>query len=95
MSLGITHFAVGATLGLVLAEEPEHESLAMIGFGLLAMVPDLNKIWSGFDVVHDSAWATLFVGHYTLDQLDPQDSVLVGVVALAVLCCVAVAERLK
>lgn len=102
MSLGVTHFAVGATL-TVLVETylvpnvPYPRTIAILG-GLWAMVPDANKVSPVFrselSALHSSPLADVFWFHRSLDLADPGDTVAVAVVSLVVLfVATVVSER--
>lgn len=97
MSLGIGHFAVGATvttlaLWLLWPRMANHRSLVIFG-GLWAMIPDAGKL-SMFQTeevlaFHDSAAANVFWGHRYLDILDSGDSPEVAGFCLALLALVS------
>lgn len=99
MSQGITHFAVGATFTTLLVtflipNVRYPRTWVLVGGGW-AMVPDAVKLYHHPVLVeiHDSPWADVFWFHYTMDRLDPTDSVLFGAVTLGALIAVtAVAE---
>jgi hypothetical protein len=100
VSLGVTHFAVGATFTTLLVTlfvpnvaYPRVWTLLGGGWG---MVPDIGKVYShpAVSAFHSSQWADVFWFHRTLDVADASDSALVGAVAIAVfIVATAVAER--
>lgn len=91
MSQGITHFAVGATVtilvvALVVPAVQYPRTWSIVGGGW-ALVPDASKLYasSGTLSFHDSIWANVCWGHRLLDRLDPGDSTLWASVAIAAL----------
>jgi hypothetical protein len=89
MSQGVTHFAVGATVTVLVVtflipQVRYPRSLAIVG-GLWAMVPDASKLYDSSETLafHDSVWAELFWAHRSLDRLDPADSTVLATAALA------------
>lgn len=100
MSLGVTHFAVGATLTTLLVTllvpnvtYPRVWTLLGGGWG---MIPDIGQVYAhpAASTFHRSQFADLFWFHRTLDVVDVSDSALVGAVAIAALIfATAVAEH--
>lgn len=89
MSQAITHFAVGATIAILvvtlLVPNVGYPRTWTIVGGGWAMVPDASKLVEspGTLAFHDSIWADLFWAHRTLDRADPTDSTLWASVAVA------------
>lgn len=89
MSQGVTHFAVGAALTVVvvtvLIPNVRYPRSWAIAGGLWAMLPDASKLHDSPDALafHDSIWAELFWAHRALDRVDPTDSTIWATVALA------------
>lgn len=98
MSLGVAHFAVGATvttlaLWLLWPRMAHSRSLVVLG-GLWGMIPDIGKI-SMFETpevlsFHSSPAANAFFGHRYLDVVDPGDSPEVAGFALAIFFLVSI-----
>jgi hypothetical protein len=100
VSLGVTHFAVGATFTTLLVTlfvpnvtYPRVWTLLGGGWG---MIPDIGQVyphpvaWA----FHGSQWADVFWFHRTLDVVDVSDSASVGAVAIAAfILTTAVAEH--
>lgn len=95
MSLGIGHFAVGATGALVvllvtgLHRKTAQDGAIAILSGLWAIVPDLGLVVPGLGRTDGTPLANLFWFHYYLDTHSLTDSqtgsaVLVGLLVLAV-----------
>lgn len=89
MSQGITHFAVGAAITilvvtLVVPDVRYPRTWTIVGGGW-ALVPDGSKLYAseGTLAFHDSIWADVFWGHRLLDGLDPGDSTLWASAAIA------------
>jgi hypothetical protein len=81
MSMGIGHFAVGASTSLFVLQMlpiktrqkiPGHWFIVIVS-GLWAMLPDISKLSHHFDAFHDSIWANVFFFHQVMDKLDKTD----------------------
>lgn len=94
MSLAITHFAIGGSVGLLLAiiVNASRRELWLVAGGGWALLPDLEKVLetSWMIAFHDSPAADLFMFHYQLDQFDPTNSIEIGVIALLLLGAMSV-----
>lgn len=96
--LAITHFAVGATGGVLLAVllnvDDRNVPLAMVVSGLWAMVPDIGKPVPGIDpnALHGIE-GNLFWFHAALDAAETAHGSVEGMLALAVLGLAVVAAR--
>lgn len=86
MSTGLAHFAVGGILTalvvtIVLPDVRYPRLIVTLG-GVWGIVPDGWRITpinrNAFEAFHASPWADLFWFHYTLDRLDPADSLWIG-----------------
>ncbi|WP_178916901.1 hypothetical protein [Natronomonas gomsonensis] len=91
MSLGVTHFAVGATfttllVTLVVPNVTYPRVWILVGGGW-GMIPDIGQVYSHSVAwaFHGSQWADIFWFHRTLDVVDVSDSASVGAVAIAAL----------
>ena len=96
MSLGITHFAVGAAgtalILAVVAPTIRYRGTIITLGGIWALIPDIGKLYPHplFLEFHDSRLADLFWFHLTMDTLDPGDSVVVATVAVGLYLIVMV-----
>lgn len=96
--LGVTHFAVGACVGLVGARLCGSDSDAVpVLAGLWAMAPDANKLVSAdvLDAYHGSVWANANVGHHAMDLAETAHPTAEGAVALGALTAAAIATDLS
>lgn len=86
MSMGIGHFAAGASVGLAVIHSLSPSVRRKVNnFGVLAiitgtwaMIPDIAKLIPSLKGLHDTEWANLFFLHKLLDVVDKQDSVWVS-----------------
>jgi len=86
--LGVTHFEVGATGGVLLNQKLDKDRLVVpVTSGIFAMLPDSNKIVNTrlADVVHDTVLSNLFWFHGALDYVETGYPELEGAVALLLL----------
>lgn len=96
MSLAITHFVFGATMTAltvaILASDSGFPHTTSVAGGIWAMLPDVHFVSpvarDQIYAIHGSVWADLFWFHYTLDRIDPDESLafataLVGVYLVA------------
>lgn len=85
--MAIVHFVFGMTVGLwletMVLDDVVDRLLLVYCVGILAMVPDLNKVLPGLGGLHDSMLANVFLLHRVLDRIDPNDTILAGIVMLA------------
>ena len=100
MSLGVTHFVVGATLTTLLVTlfvpNVTYPRVWVLVGGGWGMIPDIGKVYPhpAVSALHRSQFADAFWFHRTLDVVDANDSALVGAVAIAALIlATALAER--
>lgn len=102
MSQALTHFAVGATVTVLvltyLVPVVPYPRLLSLAGGGWAMVPDLHQVTpvyeAEFAAVHGSPVTDVFFLHYTLDAVDPANSNRWAAVAVAaLLLATAIAER--
>lgn len=99
MSQGVTHFAIGAVLTVVvvtiLIPNVRYPRSWAIAGGLWAMLPDASKLYDSPTTLafHDSILAELFWAHRALDRADPTDSTIWATVALAALFGVTLAAE--
>lgn len=98
MSMGVTHFAVGATLTILVVtylvpDVPYPRTVAILG-GIWAMIPDAQKLspvlQSELWKLHYSPLADVFWFHRWLDVVDSGDSVVVAAASLLGLFAVTV-----
>lgn len=94
--LAITHFAVGATFGVLLAIllsiEYKYVPLTMVVSGLWALVPDIGKPIPGVDpLALHGVEGNIFWFHAALDGAETAYGSAEGVVALSVLAIAVVA----
>ncbi|AGN02736.1 hypothetical protein L593_13985 [Salinarchaeum sp. Harcht-Bsk1] len=100
MSQGITHFAVGATVTVLLVTVAiptvrYPRTWTLVGGGW-ALVPDASKLHAVPETLafHDSILANVCWAHRTLDRLDPGDSTTWASAALlALFGATVLAER--
>lgn len=96
MSLGITHFAVGAAgtaiIIAIAAPTIRYRGTLIVLGGVWALIPDVGKLYAHPTLLtfHDSRFADLFWFHRTMDLYDPTDSVYVATVMVFVLIVVMV-----
>lgn len=96
--LAITHFAVGATCGALIASlikaNPRDIPVMMVFSGLWAMVPDIGKPIPGIspDLLHNST-GNVFWFHSILDLMETTYASIEGSIALAVLVFTVVLIR--
>jgi hypothetical protein len=90
MSVALVHFLFGATIALwFMTFEPDsydNDGLwwAYVG-GIYAMIPDLNKFIPRLDSVHsDPFLSNVFALHGLFDVADPNDSIYVAAIMVAV-----------
>lgn len=91
--LGIAHFAVGATGGIILNQKLEKDRLIVpVVSGIFAMLPDANKIVNtrAVDALHDTIFSNVFWFHGMLDAAETGYPEIEGAVALLLLLCAAV-----
>jgi len=89
MSLALAHFLFGATVALwIMTYEPEeHDNdgvwWAYVG-GVFAMGPDLSKFLPILEPLHDNiVMSSIFMLHGVLDVADPNDSIYVAFIMVA------------
>ncbi len=86
MSMALAHFSIGATfviIGLILTRRytSPRLPLAIVAGGLWGMGPDVHWVipHAGLSeriaAFHSTHWADFFAFHYTLDVVDPANSV--------------------
>jgi len=91
--LGITHFAVGATGGVLLNQKLNRDRLLVpVVSGIFAMAADIPKLVNtrATRLVHDTLVSNVFWLHGVLDSLETSAPALEGAVALIALLGTAV-----
>lgn len=98
MSLGLTHFSMGATLSLLIFRAIDYNSkrvglddylrydilIAFMG-GLWAMIPDIPALFGVFDELFGSTICNLFFFHCWMDAIDPKDTIMNSVIMFGIL----------
>lgn len=97
MAIAIAHYSFGVAITLIIAMflgYGHHKNVLHIslGVGVIAMLPDLWQLGYLSQSFHNSVWAHLFFAHRTLDILNPGDTVEFGVVSIAFLLVVVLAN---
>lgn len=91
--LGITHFAIGATGGLLLNQKLNYDRLLIpILSGVFAMFGDLNKLIY-IEYLNDTVLNNVFWFHKFLDSIETSYPEIEGVIALLLLITVTVYFR--
>jgi len=98
MSLAITHFMYGASVGLAVMlwiRPTADPRLPITVGGLWAMVPDIAKFIPGVSWLHDSPiLASLFGLHYLFDLGDPNDSIWLALFAVGLFTLMSLGSQL-
>jgi hypothetical protein len=91
MAMGISHFMIGMTGGIILIilfpklfgkQLIRKDIFIILLSGLFAMIPDINKIIS---VIGHPVWMNIFWLHVYIDNvLDVNDTVKFGIITIAI-----------
>lgn len=104
MSVAIAHFAIGATISLILfrlGSKTENyiqfDIIVAIVGGLWAMIPDIPELFNMMGHVFQGPLSDIFFFHYTLDKADILDSVTIPslLIMLLILIVLVITPNIK
>lgn len=91
MSVAIAHFAIGATISLIIFRsiaKPEnyiqYDIIVAVFGGFWAMIPDMPELFNMFGHVFEGILCNVFFFHCVLDQLDVLDSPTLPVIIMLI-----------